>query len=554
MKKIFILMLLTFLFFSSYTITQTQKQALIFSIDVSKSMLNPAGFYKTLKEQIKSFIKNEVQVNDLITVYSFGDDVKIISDAVNFKISTVQDIEKLTQFIDKLQPTDNKTFLTKAIDILANQMGDLQKQYPNMPIKSFLFTDGKNDPPTGASTMTLNEILNKHKATFQNPYSHTYIITLGTKLDKELQDFVNTSESEITVIEDTKDLKERSVTIIPSVQQIKISLSDISNIKAKFQFLTIKNIEQGKLSFNKISGQEFEIKSNEISFNPSNAGKYFNIPISLNQEIQSGTYQLKFSIVPLNDNFKVIPKEVKVEIIVDVSTIELASEPLTIELSKDGGTEQITIKGNNNTSQNVKVLPLFNPSDGILNYSGNHITLPKGEFEEEIELTIAPSEEGESEYQLILQPMDDNVRIQNTIPIILKITEPFNWGPIISIIIIILIIAILGAIIYFFFYSVNKAFAEYTISGMSLRKEPLNEFKKFFNTKITIGTDIFSDVIGEKVVTIKGNIGTPFNKKLALTWYANDSNISPQEVLGYDTLKSMTVLYNKKYQFVIEKS
>lgn len=554
MKKIFAFTIAVILVLSFESISQTQNQALIFSIDVSRSMLQPPGFYQKLKDNIKNYIKNEAQVNDLVTIYSFGDDVRIISDVVNFKVTSVQDIEKLTQFIDKLSPTDNKTFLTKAIDVLASQMESLQKQYESLPIKAFLFTDGKNEPPTGVSSLNLAQILSKHKTTFQNPFTFTYIITLGTELDKELQTLVNTPNSGVSEIPGSKELTKREVKIILQSQKVRVNLSSVSEVNAKFQFLTINNIEKGTIKFEIISGDEIKLSNDVVNFDPNYVGKYFNLPLIMSSNVKSGVKNLRLRIIPVKDNFNVTPREVGVEIIIEEVSIDLIDEQINVEQTSKGGTTKVNIIGKNNSQSDVKVLPIINPSDDLFVYEGESIILPKGDFEQEIEFKVNPTSIGEYPYSLAFQPINSDVKIAKSIPIVLKITEPFNWGPILTIIIILLILGLIGGLGYLYFYLVDREFAKYTISGMSLNKEPLNEFKKFWQTKIIVGKNIFSDTIGEEIFTIKADLLTPFKKELKLEWsQVNKDRILPIDVLSYDALIPLRVQFNKKYQFEIEK-
>lgn len=534
--------------------SQSNQQALIFTIDVSKSMLNPSGFYNTLKENIKTFIKNDVQVNDLVTIYSFGDDVKIISDVPNFKITGAQDIERLAQSIDKLKPSDNFTFLTKAIDIMATQMESLQSQYKNMPIKAFLFTDGKNEPPTGSTSLTLDEILNKHNATFKNPYTYTYLITLGTKLDKELEARAADTESGIQVSPGDKSLVKRSLNIIPAYQKVEIGSSTNYSINANFQFLSIKNIPKGSIKFTSGTHTNVSLESseNEVDFTSSSIGTKFNLPIKLSVVPEPGKFELKYQITPVDDNYEVIPREVTIELKVQVASVEIATDKLEVESTTKGGLSKVFIKGENKSSNEIKVLPVLDPVDQNISYNDNYFSISPGKFEKEIEFRINPLAVGEYPYSVMFQAVDSDVKIEKKVDLLLKITNPFNWGPIIRIIIIILVLALLFGIVYIYFYLINKEFAHYSISGMGLQKEVLGEFKKFWSTQLTVGTDIFSDSIATKVLTIKADIKTPFDKKLKLKWHDKD-NTSPNEIMNYESLQSMKVNYNNK-NFEFEKN
>lgn len=530
---------------------QTPNQALIFSIDVSRSMLNPPGFYQTLKDQMKTYIKNDVQIGDIVTIYSFGDDVKIISDNINFKITGTQDIDKLTQFIDKLQPTDNYTNLSKAIDIFANQMFELQKQYPDMNIKVLLFTDGKNQPPTGSSSLTLAEILNKHKTVFQNPYSSTYVISLGTKLDNEIQTLIDNPGSGIKGIEGDKLTKQSTVKILQIDKKIILKPQDENIVPLNFQFLSIQNVPKGSLKFIKISGTAGELKESEVEFNASSAGKKFSLPLQRNSGVNSGKQQLKLAI-SAKQKFDVTPKEVTIEIEFEEQSIEFSNDVLEAEGTTDGGRIKLDIKGKNASGNNADVIPILNPGDQRLTYKGEKLVIPKGDFNTTLELEQVPMQAGNYRYTLTFQSIDGSIKTGKHIPINLTVTEPLDWGPILIAGLIILFIALIAGLVYLFYYLVDKEFAKYGISGMSLKNEPLNNFKKFWQTKITIGTNIYSDVIGEKVVTIKGDIKTPFDKKLKLEWH-NTENIKPAENVNLESIQNMNITYNSKYQFTIEK-
>jgi len=225
---------------------------------------------------------------------------------------------------------------------------------------------------------------------------------------------------------------------------------------------------------------------------------------------------------------------------------------LFVESSTEGGIVQIKIEGNNKASKDIQVVPLLNPTDEYLFYEGQPITLIKGEFQKDFELKVNPIAVGEYSYTLLLRPVAQEVRIEKLIPVTLIITEPFNWELIILIIILILIALLISALIYLYFYSVKREFSKYTISGMGIMNENINDFKKFWATKIIIGKDIFSDSIGNRVLTIKADLKTPFDKKLKLEWHDKDKTY-PTDVINFESLQSMKVQYDKKYVFEIEK-
>ena len=551
MKKTLLLFVVFFLFINHVQYGQTPNQALIFAVDVSGSMRQPPGFFNNLKTEIKKYIKNNVNINDLVTIYSFGTDVKIITDVPNYKITGTQDLERLLEYVDKLEPKDQYTWLTKAFDNVASLMETTQKEYPNLNITAFLFTDGKNDPPIGSKELSLKEIFKKYNAAFDNPNTYTYIITLDTQVDPEIKALADSSNN-VEVLQDTKNLKIKELNFIPRYQQLTIDLSNIHSIEAAFQIRSIKNIKSGKLNFSLIGQSKLNSDNNEfnITFDESSPG--FNIPLKLPQDIKAGRYDLKYDVKTVNGNYKVNPKEVTIELSIVAPALKIYNNNIEVDASTKGGEIHFSLQGENNSNQEINLIPLLSPFDKEIKFLEKNVSLPPGKFDKEIKIALEPKIEGSYNYDLSFRPINQDVQINKTIKLVLILTKPFNWGPILTVLLILLIVGVIIGLFYLYFFLVDKEFSKYSISGMGLQKEPLKNFKKFWQSKLTIGTDIFSDVIGEKVVTIKANLKTPIDKKLILEWHGTEENIQPKDVLNLTSLCDMRVQYNRKYQFELE--
>jgi hypothetical protein len=189
------------LLFVSASYAQETPQAFVFAVDVSGSMAQPRDFFPRVRSSIKDYIRKQIRTGDLVTIYSFGNDVNIVSDIPNFKVQSVQDIEKLMGYIDRLRIGDQKTWLSKAIDNVAEHLKATRSLHSGITITTYLFTDGKNDPPSGVPALELSEILSRHRAEFNNPNNFTYILTFDTEVDSILRK----PGSGIQIVSDMKD-------------------------------------------------------------------------------------------------------------------------------------------------------------------------------------------------------------------------------------------------------------------------------------------------------------------------------------------------------------
>jgi hypothetical protein len=551
MKKVFLVIVAQFVFITNL-FAQNSNQALIFAVDVSRSMLNPQGFYESLKGEIKEYIKRNVQINDLVTIYSFGDDVKIVSDVPNYRINGVQDIEKLIGFIDKFEPTDSKTWLSKAFDNVATQMSSTQSQFPQIPIKAFIFTDGRNDPPTMGGSLSMEEILTKHNAVFENPNTHTFIISLDTEIDSEIKKLEDKNRN-VQILRGSKSLSIKELLFMPSYQKLVLISTEEKKISAGFKLLSVKNITSSDLKFILQNKSEVKVKPADIDISISDKIAGFEIPIEVLGEVNIGKYKLFYKVVPSDNAISVTPKEVVIELVIEGDLVNITTSQVEVKSTTKGGVINIPLKGENRSKNQIRLLPIIEPSTGDLTFEKDFVTIPPGAFEQNLNFQLQPKEKGQYSYMLSFKSLEGDVFIDKNIGVNLQISKPYNWGPLLNILGFILIVIIFIGVAFTALYLINNAFAAYTISGMGINNLPLNDFKKFYSIKLTIGRDIFSDLINEEIVTIKASIKTVFDRNLKLEWY-NQDKIIPTSLIEHDTLEPMKVNYDKKYNFEIQRN
>lgn len=514
MKKIFMLIIISMSFFitNSYSQTTNPNKALIFSIDVSKSMLYPSGFFEEFKEDVKKYINNNSEINDLITIYSFGDDVKIVSDVPNYKITATQDLEKLIGYIDQLRPTDDYTYLSKAVDVIANQIESIQSQYPGTFIKAFLFTDGKNEPPTGTASLSLADIIKKHVNTFEQQNGHTYLITIGTELDSESKDIIEKTRG-ISHGDHKKIGKE--VVFEPSNLEFRLN-SRSSRITPQFNFIKIREIEEAVLKFELQNSGGIELDPNEELVNFQKNTANFSIPINFQSPLPPGRHNITYDVLPYNNQFSINPSKVNIALIVEEYELTISTELIEIEATTEDKSAQIKITGVNNSPNTVNLMPKLNPVDSILYFEGKTIFIEPGNFEKEMELSLMPSILEEKQYTLTFQPNKQDIKINKTIPITLRITEPFNWGFILIVVIVLVSLLLLSI----FFFVLCKWILPKFPQNMELLLEDKNntnlgsymlyEHNKFCFSSVTVGEneDIDIDLEGTvlKIIPLKSGI------------------------------------------------
>jgi len=189
-------------------------KSLFFVIDVSGSM-QKNQIFEPLKNEIIKYIKTEAEKGDFVSIITFGTDVKLIAGEKISEDNTATNIALLVERVSKLTAKEQYTHMTRALDLLASQMGLIKAANPQGMVKAFLFTDGKNEPPPNAegSQWTFDEILKKHYNVFDNPATYLFIITLGIQPDEELVKAAEGKKDKIFIntVPDVTKLEEKNI-------------------------------------------------------------------------------------------------------------------------------------------------------------------------------------------------------------------------------------------------------------------------------------------------------------------------------------------------------
>ena len=304
-------------------------KSLFFVIDVSGSM-ETNQIFKPLKNEIIKYIKTEADKGDFVSIITFGTDVKLIAGEKISDDNTATNIALLVDRVDQLAAKEKYTHMTRALDLLASQMGLIKAANPEGMVKAFLFTDGKNEPPPNAegSQWTFDEILRKHYNVFDNPSTYLFIITLGIQPDEELVQAVQEKKDKIFInsVPDASKLEERNIIpkelpappVIPSVM---LELTGPKTIKAgesaryelKVQFKNARDGAEGK----KISlkpelspGCDYSSEKEEIAV----SGEEEEFPIILKNPAP-GSYLMKIAVWPAEE-MKVDPVSFELDFVV----------------------------------------------------------------------------------------------------------------------------------------------------------------------------------------------------------------------------------------------
>jgi len=285
-------------------------KSLFFVIDVSGSM-ETNQIFKPLKNEIIKYIKTEADKGDFVSIITFGTDVKLIAGEKISDDNTATNIALLVDRVDQLAAKEKYTHMTRALDLLASQMGLIKAANPQGMVKAFLFTDGKNEPPPNAegSQWTFDEILKKHYNVFDNPSTYLFIITLGIQPDAELVQAVGEKNEKIFInsVPDVSKLEEKNIIpktlpSPPAIPSVTLEMTGPDKIKAaeetryalKIQFKNARDGAEGK----KISltpelnpDCDFSTEKGEIVI----GGGEEEFPIVLNNPAP-GSYLLRISV------------------------------------------------------------------------------------------------------------------------------------------------------------------------------------------------------------------------------------------------------------------
>jgi|GEM_PF-4826974 len=290
---------------------------LFFVIDVSGSM-ETNKIFQPLKNEIANYIQAEANKGDYVSIITFGTDVKLIAGQRISHENTATDIALLVEKVKKLAAKEQHTHMTRALDLLASQMGLVKSANPVSMVKAFLFTDGKNEPPPGAegASWTFEQILQKHYDIFENPSTYLFIITLGIQPDEGLVKAAEEKKGKIFInaVPDVSKLEERKIIprevpkeepkiepkSAPVLPKVRLAYSGPSKITARADSqydLVIEIKDLNREAMDKTLSLDIEIKPS-LNFTSSireitlkKRGKQ-SIPISLERPIP-GPYTIR---------------------------------------------------------------------------------------------------------------------------------------------------------------------------------------------------------------------------------------------------------------------
>jgi len=159
-------------------------QDIIFIVDLSKSM-NQQNLFNKVRASLKDYIQQS-EIGDRIIILGFGEDVTILADE---DIRKVEDLTNIMKKIDAFEAAEDWTYMTKALDLAARNIKDLQEAYPRRSKLIYLLTDGKNDPPPNLKEPPINfeDIINKYFEVYTKEGTYTYIVTYGVSPEEGLK-------------------------------------------------------------------------------------------------------------------------------------------------------------------------------------------------------------------------------------------------------------------------------------------------------------------------------------------------------------------------------
>jgi len=295
---IFFLLILLFLF-SGILLSQESEQKLekdiyIFTIDLSGSMQRNS-LHEKVKESLKDFIPANLKIGNRVILMGFGDDVRYYWDK---EITTTEDFEQILNQIDRLVFNHRWTHMSKAFDMLAKRMDEINKLYPEKTKIIYFYTDGINEPPPEAreSPLEFKKILEKYwsprKIEEENIY--IYYITFGIEPPEEIKSLPEQSAHFKIVSRPTKP---QITDITPSPpKKIKFSLAQnkfkISQTEKQISFIlnSESSVETDIIHFNI---QEGKIEPDSLKI--TKGSQTNNLTLSL-PFLQIGKKEMKISL------------------------------------------------------------------------------------------------------------------------------------------------------------------------------------------------------------------------------------------------------------------
>ena len=578
MKKIIMFMIIVLSFQSLLFADNEEKYVNVFLFDVTGSMVGRGDgmgidIFKDVKEQAKSIIRNYSNDTYLVII-PFGHRVQE-DNIFEIHIRSEDDKRRAQGFVDGLNATELRTWLTYALEFGINTLGELQRRLHDFDERTqelLLLTDGKGNGPGDVDedgNFTIDSLISLYRIA-RTDYPHLYnrFFAVGDILGPgKIERFTSEGVS-VTEIGRDEFITTKIHTVGVKPQRIFIYDSNPS-----FELMFEPDDEAAKNLHAKISivsdivdhaGSGFRISPPSFSINER---MLFEVSVINNHALESWMH--------LNDLKRV-------EGIISLNADRLFFQPERLRFEYIYETVHVNVSFNDlkiNNSGRVEV-KFTNPADRTINIRADISEQPQ--HLHGIEYKVEPNElqlQGEETISFSLYPADplilDSLRKEIDSPVesdlIISLTsispnvefdkEEFSitvkvtrnlWKCCIRptvIIFAVLLISIL--MVFLYFYLLQKEFSKYVITGSGVNQMPLSDYKKFLSNKVIIGKDVFKDTIDTEVLTIRGDFFTIIsNKPLKLEWH-NTDRIEPKNVLDYSELSSLRLAFDKKYSFEI---
>jgi len=271
-KNIYILIAITLFLFWVQTIEikaeSSDNDIYFFLVDISQSMKD-VGLDVKVKKELQNFISKKVPLGSSLLIIGFGEKISLIYDD---KIDNVEDKERIYHQISLLEFNEDWTHMSAAFDRLAKRLSELHKLYPNSRKYIYIFTDGKNQPPSylGEKPEHFEEILNKYFSPdeIERKNSFIYYTTFGCTPPEEIIELEEKSDR--VYVEETP--KEPDKQIIPTILTLELKKSNFaittdekeiplflivkSSAKNIYDVITLEVEPAGKIEPNKLEISE----------------------------------------------------------------------------------------------------------------------------------------------------------------------------------------------------------------------------------------------------------------------------------------------------------
>jgi hypothetical protein len=175
-------------------------QDIVFLLDTSSSMDN---IFKDVKKAILEYAL-KAQPGDMIILISFGEKVEL---DVRQKISSSADIKRIERELELLEPDENFTYMTGALDKGMEELDLLGKRNPGHLRTMVLLSDGKNNPPPNvADPIRFEDLLQRYPGLLQGENSAFFYLSLGDNPDTEVVKWMEAAKG--TAVDLGKELAE----------------------------------------------------------------------------------------------------------------------------------------------------------------------------------------------------------------------------------------------------------------------------------------------------------------------------------------------------------